>query len=179
MAASGVGNEMGMICTIMPNPFSTPSRQWAWHLHISIGVDGGEMPVPWGQCSGRTWPEQLALITLMAGLLGSCSGIVCALRQHPPLPHTNVWCRGRSLVCATWAPAYITYGDNNRFQAWAYSFMAVLKCDCRWVHATLPDHRSDYRCRLIVLKEKLDPGEGHNTNLYESQPWEFERKRDW
>ena len=103
--------RMGMIATFMPKPFSNRTGTGA-HFHISIG------DAKTRTCSTTSSDKQ--------GL---------GLSQHGlPLPrrafsHTRARSRrcarrsinsykrlvvGRALSGATWAPAYIAYGDNNR-----------------------------------------------------------------
>ncbi len=74
---------------------------------------------------------------------------------------------GRALSGATWAPAYITYGDNNR------------TCMVRIPYGRLEMRLPDGSCNpylataaiiaagLDGIEKKMDPGEPNNTNLYE------------
>jgi glutamine synthetase len=74
---------------------------------------------------------------------------------------------GRSLSGATWAPAYIAYGDNNR--------TACVRIPYGRLEVRLPDSGCNpylVSAALIAagldgIDRKLDPGPAHNINLYE------------
>ena len=74
---------------------------------------------------------------------------------------------GRSLSGATWAPAYITYGDNNR--------TACVRMPHGRLEIRLPDSGCNpylVSAALIAagldgIDRKLDPGPPQNINLYE------------
>ena len=74
---------------------------------------------------------------------------------------------GRSLSGATWAPAYIAYGDNNR--------SACVRIPHGRLEVRLPDSGSNpylvtaamIAAGLDGIDRKLDPGKPHNINLYE------------
>lgn len=83
---------------------------------------------------------------------------------------------GRSLSGATWAPAYIAYGDNNR--------TACVRVPFGRLEVRLPDSGCNpylVSAALIAagldgIDRKLDPGPAQNINLYELGPEEL-RKR--
>jgi len=80
---------------------------------------------------------------------------------------------GRSLSCATWAPAYIAYGDNNR--------TACVRVPYGRIEFRLPDGAANpylvtaalSAAGLDGIDRKLDPGEPLNVNLYELSPEEI------
>ncbi len=77
---------------------------------------------------------------------------------------------GRALSGATWAPAYIAYGDNNR--------TACVRIPYGRLEMRLPD--SGCNAYLVTaaivaagldgIDRKLDPGPPRNVNLYEYSP---------
>jgi glutamine synthetase len=77
---------------------------------------------------------------------------------------------GRALSGATWAPAYIAYGDNNR--------TACVRVPYGRLEIRLPDSGSNpylVSAALIAagldgIDRKLDPGPPQNINLYELSP---------
>jgi glutamine synthetase len=77
---------------------------------------------------------------------------------------------GRSLTGATWAPAYISYGDNNR--------SSMVRIPRGRLELRLPDGACNpYLATAAVIaagldgiENRLDPGEPHNVNLYELTP---------
>jgi glutamine synthetase len=101
----------------------------------------------------------------MAGLLAHAPAL-CALAA----PTVNSYKRlvvGRSLTGSTWAPAYITYGDNNR--------STMVRIPYGRIEMRLPDGSCNpYLTTAAIIaagldgvERELDPGEGHNTNLYD------------
>ncbi|MDR2625586.1 MAG: type III glutamate--ammonia ligase, partial [Zoogloeaceae bacterium] len=109
MAASEIAHEMGLICSFMPKPFANRPGN-GMHMHMSLG-DGEK-----NLFEDKSDPRGLQLSPLAYKFLG---GI---LKHAPALaaicaPTVNSYKRlvvGQSLTGATWAPAYISYGDNNR-----------------------------------------------------------------
>ena len=84
---------------------------------------------------------------------------------------------GRALSGATWAPAYIAYGDNNR--------TACVRIPGGRLELRLPDSGCNpylataalIAAGLDGIDRKLDPGEPNNINLYELTPEELTAKR--
>ena len=161
MAASELANEMGMLCTFMPKPFANLPGN-GMHMHMSLGD---------GKCnlfSDKSDPRGLELSPLAYHFLGG-------LLAHAPAltalcaPTVNSYKRlvvGRSLTGATWAPAYITYGDNNR--------SSMIRIPKGRLELRLPDGAANpYLATAAVIAagmdgvaRKLDPGEPRNSNLY-------------
>jgi glutamine synthetase len=109
MAASEIAHEMGLVCSFMPKPFANRPGN-GMHMHLSVG-DGKRNLF---QDKSDTNGLELSPMAyhFMAGLLAHAPALtaLCA-------PTVNSYKRlvvGRSLTGATWAPAYISYGDNNR-----------------------------------------------------------------
>ncbi len=109
MAASEIANEMGMICSFMPKPFANRPGN-GMHMHMSIGDGVSNL------FSDKSDPSGMGLSKLAyqftAGLLAHAPALTALCN-----PTVNSYKRlvvGRSLTGATWAPAYISYGDNNR-----------------------------------------------------------------
>ncbi|MFL6550785.1 MAG: type III glutamate--ammonia ligase, partial [Povalibacter sp.] len=77
---------------------------------------------------------------------------------------------GRALSGATWAPAYIAYGDNNR--------TACVRIPGGRLEFRLPDSGCNpylvsaalLAAGLDGIDRKLDPGKPNNNNLYEYSP---------
>jgi glutamine synthetase len=101
----------------------------------------------------------------LGGLLAHARAI-CAVAA----PTVNSYKRlvvGRSLSGATWAPAYITYGNNNR--------TACVRVPYGRLEVRLPDSGCNpylvsaamIAAGLDGIDRKLDPGPPQNINLYE------------
>ncbi|MCX4187098.1 type III glutamate--ammonia ligase [Methylophaga sp. OBS4] len=171
MAASEIANELGMICTYMPKPFSNRPGN-GMHLHISIG--DGEKSLFHDDSDPTGHGLSKLAYHFMAGLLEHAPAL-CALAA----PTVNSYKRlvvGRSLTGATWAPAYVTYGDNNR--------STMVRIPYGRLEMRLPDGSCNpYLTTAAIIaagmdgvERELDPGQGHNTNLYELSPAELEEK---
>jgi len=163
MAASEVARAHGAIATFMPKPFSNRTGTGA-HFHISIGTK--EKKNAFHDDSDR---HGLGLSQLgywfLGGLLAHAPALaaVCA-------PTVNSYKRlvvGRSLSGATWAPAYIAYGNNNR--------TACVRIPYGRIEMRLPDgSMNPYLATAAIaaagldgIDRRLDPGEPLNVNLYD------------
>jgi len=173
MAASEIARKHGMIATFMPKPFSNRTGSGA-HFHISIGNEKQK-----NLFEDKSDPRGLALSSMayhfLAGLLAHAAALtaVCA-------PTVNSYKRlvvGRSLSGATWAPAYVAYGDNNR--------TACVRIPGGRLEFRLPDSGCNPYLALAALiaagldgvDRKLDPGEPTNLNMYELTEAQLEEKK--
>ncbi|CAN5470484.1 type III glutamate--ammonia ligase [soil metagenome] len=165
MAAAEIANEMGLLCSFMPKPFSNrPGNGMHMHVSISDGVSN--------LFTDKSDPRGLELSPMAYSFLGG-------LLAHAPAlaalcaPTVNSYKRlvvGGSRTGATWAPAYISYGDNNR--------STMVRIPKGRLEMRLPDGSCNpYLATAAILaagldglERKLDPGEPHNVNLYEWSP---------
>jgi glutamine synthetase len=168
MAASEIANDMGLICSFMPKPFANLPGN-GMHMHMSIGDGKSNL------FTDKSDPNGMDLSKLayqfMAGVLKHAPALaaVCA-------PTVNSYKRlvvGRSLTGATWAPAYISYGDNNR--------SSMVRIPGGRLELRLPDGSCNpYLATAAVIaagldgiENELDPGAPHNINLYDLSPEEL------
>lgn len=168
MAASEIANDMGLICSFMPKPFANRPGN-GMHMHMSLG-DGKR-----NLFMDKNDPQDMQLSKLayqfMAGILKHAPALaaICA-------PTVNSYKRlvvGRSLTGSTWAPAYISYGDNNR--------SSMVRIPGGRLELRLPDGACNpYLATAAVIaagldgiENDLDPGKPHNMNLYELSPQEL------
>jgi glutamine synthetase len=173
MAASEVARAHGAIATFMPKPFSNRTGTGA-HFHISMGV--GDQKNAFHDDSDR---RNLGLSQLgyyfLGGLLAHAPALaaICA-------PTINSYKRlviGRALSGATWAPAYIAYGNNNR--------TACVRIPYGRIEMRLPDgSMNPYLATAAIaaagldgIDRKLDPGEPMNVNMYELSPQEIRDRK--
>ena len=167
MAVSEIARKHGMIGTFMPKPFSNRTGSGA-HFHISMG----------NATKSRTCsttpndPQGLALSEMAYFFLG---GILKHARALAAIcaPTVNSYKRlvvGRALSGATWAPAYIAYGDNNR--------TGCVRIPGGRLEMRLPDSGCNpYLVSAAIVaagmdgvKNRIHPGPPNNTNLYEATP---------
>ncbi len=166
MAVSELARKHGMIGTFMPKPFSTRTGSGA-HFHLSIGSKEVK-----NLFQDDNDPQGLALSEMgyffLGGLLKHARALaaICA-------PTVNSYKRlvvGRALSGATWAPAYIAYGDNNR--------TGCVRIPGGRLELRLPDSGCNpYLVTAAVIaagmdgvRNRLHPGPMNNTNLYEATP---------
>ncbi len=163
MAAGEIAKEMGLICSFMPKPFRHRTGS-GMHMHLSIS--GTDEPNLFHDDSDKygLGLSQMAY-HFLGGLLIHARGL-CALLA----PSVNSYKRlvvGEALSGATWAPAYITFGDNNR--------TSMIRVPYGRLECRLPDTSCNpYLATAAVMAagmdgiaRKLDPGKPQNENLYE------------
>ena len=164
MAASEIANDHGLICSFMPKPFANRPGN-GMHMHMSLGPVGGKGNL----FEDKSDPNGLKLSKLAYQFLGG------VLKHAPALaaicaPTVNSYKRlvvGRSLTGATWAPAYISYGDNNR--------STMVRIPGGRLELRLPDGACNpYLATAAVIaagldgiENNIDPGAPKNENLYE------------
>jgi glutamine synthetase len=163
MAASEIANDLGLICSFMPKPYANRPGN-GMHMHASIGDEHGN-----NLFEDKSDKRGLDLSQLgyyfIGGLLKHAAALtaICA-------PTVNSYKRlvvGRSLTGATWAPAYISYGENNR--------SCMVRGPGGRIELRLPDGACNpYFATAAVIAagldgidNKIDPGEPNNVNLYD------------
>jgi len=169
MAAGEIAHELGLVCTFMPKPFRHRTGS-GMHMHLSLA-----------DAAGRNLFHDDA-DTRKLGLSGLAYHFLGGLLAHAPAltallaPSVNSYKRlvvGESLSGATWAPAYVTYGDNNR--------TSMVRIPYGRLEMRLADPSCNpYLAAAAVIAagmdgvaRKLDPGEPQNLNLYELSPSEL------
>jgi len=171
MAASEIAKQHGAIATFMPKPFSNRTGTGT-HFHLSIGTQDQKNAFHEESDKRGLGLSQLGY-WFLGGLLHHARALaaVCA-------PTVNSYKRlvvGRSLSGATWAPAYIAYGDNNR--------TACVRVPYGRIELRLPDGSANpYLATAAIaaagldgIERRLEPGEPLNVNLYE---WTEQEIRD-
>jgi glutamine synthetase len=136
------------------------------HMHLSLGKNGQNL------FKDESDRHSLGLSALGYNFLGG-------LLAHAPAltalcaPTVNSYKRlvvGRALSGATWAPAYISYGDNNR--------TTMVRVPYGRLELRVPDGGTNpYLATAATLvagldgiDRKLDPGTPRNFNHYEQTP---------
>jgi len=171
MAATEIANEMGLICSFMPKPFGNRPGN-GMHMHVSLG-DGKR-----NLFEDDTDPNGLHLSPLAYNFLGGLLAHAPALTALA-CPTVNSYKRlvvGRSLTGSTWAPAYISYGDNNR--------STMVRIPKGRLELRLPDGSCNpylataalIAAGLDGIDRKLDPGAPHNDNLYALTPEQLKER---
>jgi glutamine synthetase len=165
MAASHIANELGMICSFMPKPFGNRPGN-GMHMHMSIG-DGKKSLFHDDSDTTGHGLSKLAY-HFMGGILAHAPAITALA-----CPTVNSYKRlvvSQSLTGSTWAPAYISYGNNNR--------STMVRIPYGRLELRLPDGSCNpYLATAAVIaagldgvKRELHPGAGHANNLYDLSP---------
>jgi glutamine synthetase len=172
MAAGEIANQLGLICSFMPKPFSNRTGN-GMHMHISIADETHpnifeEPSDPRGLSLSKT------AYHFMAGLMEHAPALTALMA-----PSVNSYKRlvvGRALSGATWAPAFISYGDNNR--------TSMVRVPQGRLELRLGDGACNpYLAAAAVIAAGLDgvdrelePGEPQNFNFYDFSPTELAEK---
>jgi glutamine synthetase len=163
MAAGEIARELGLLCSFMPKPVSDRTGS-GMHMHASL-TDAKNPNLFLDRSDGR----KLGLSQLAYQFLGGIMAHAPALTALVA-PTVNSYKRlvvGRSFSGATWAPAYISYGDNNR------SCMVRIpygRLEIRLIDSSANPYLATagvIAAGLDGVDRKLDPGEPHNFNHYD------------
>jgi glutamine synthetase len=166
MAASEIARQHGLIATFMPKPFADRTGTGT-HFHVSLGD-----AVTRNLFHDDADPRGLGLSSTGYHFLGGVlkhARALCAVAA----PTVNSYKRlvvGRALSGATWAPAYVAYGDNNR--------TATVRIPYGRLEFRVPDGACNpYLVSAAIIaagmdgvRNRTDPGEPINENLYEWSP---------
>jgi glutamine synthetase len=172
MGVSEIAHKHGLTATFMPKPFANRAGSGA-HFHVSLGSAKKKNAFHDEKDKSGMGLSSLAY-HFLGGVLHHARGL-CAIAA----PTVNSYKRlvvGRALSGATWAPAYIAYGDNNR--------TACVRIPYGRLEIRLPDSACNpylVSAALIAagldgIDRKLDPGPAQNINLYELSAEELAAK---
>jgi glutamine synthetase len=162
MAAGEIAAEHGVICSFMPKPLTHRTGS-GMHMHLSLAEEGRNLFVDPGDPQG--FELSAMAYHFLAGLLAHAPALtaLCA-------PTVNSYKRlvvGRSLSGATWAPAYISYGNNNR--------TSMVRIAAGRIELRVPDSGCNpYLATAAAIaagkdgiQRRLDPGPARNFNHYD------------
>ena len=170
-----MAQERGLLTTFMPKPFSNLTGNGG-HLHISLWDPTGKINL----FEDRQDPRGLGLSPLayefLGGIIDNSDGLSAILA-----PTVNSYKRigvGAPTSGATWAPAYATYGMNNRTQS--IRIPAPGRIEIRSTDGAANPYLAAAAiigCGLDGVAKKTSPGEPNLDNLYELSPAQIKRKR--
>jgi glutamine synthetase len=161
-----MAQERGMIATFMPKPFAHLTGNGC-HLHMSLWKDGVNL----FEADPADDPRGLGLSELGYQFVG---GLKAHAKAYIAVTAPTVTSYKRLVVGAptsgaTWAPAYVSYGYNNRTQ------MLRIPGPGRIEDRTVDGSCNPYLAATAVLaagldgiERQLDPGDPNSLNLYET-----------
>jgi glutamine synthetase len=160
-----LAQQRGLIATFMPKPFAHLTGNGC-HFHVSLWRDGENL---FERDPGHD-PRGLGLSELAYRFLGGLKANAQAYIAVTA-PTVNSYKRliaGTPNSGATWAPAYVSYGYNNRTQ------MLRIPGPGRIEDRTVDGSCNPYLAATAMLAagldgiaRGLDPGEPNSANLYE------------
>ena len=160
-----LAQERGLLATFMPKPFANLTGNGC-HFHFSLWRDGENV----FDCDPSDDPRGLGLSPLAYSFIG---GLKAHAKAYIAVtaPTVNSYKRlvvGAPTSGATWAPAYISYGYNNRTQ------MLRIPDAGRIEDRTVDGSCNPYLAATAMLsagldgvERELDAGEPNSANLYE------------
>ena len=165
MAATFAAEELGMLCSFMPKPFADRAGN-GLHFHLSL-ADAAGVNVMEDLSDKNGYGLSELGYHFLAGILHHAPALtaLCA-------PTVNSYKRlvvGNSLSGATWAPAYIAYGDNRTVLA---------RCPGGRIEWRLADAGANpylvtaglIAAGLDGIDRKLSVGQKHDDDLYDYTP---------
>jgi glutamine synthetase len=163
-----LAQQRGLIATFMPKPFANLTGNGC-HFHVSLWKDGVNV----FHRDPAEDPRGLGLSQLGYNFVG---GLKAHAKAYIAVtaPTVNSYKRlvvGAPTSGATWAPAYISYGYNNRTQ------MLRIPGPGRIEDRTVDGSCNPYLAATAMLiagldgvRRGLDPGEPNSSNLYTLDP---------
>jgi glutamine synthetase len=160
-----LAQERGLLATFMPKPFANLTGNGC-HFHFSLWRDGENL----FECDPADDPRGLGLSPLAYNFIG---GLKAHAKAYIAVtaPTVNSYKRlvvGAPNSGATWAPAYISYGYNNRTQ------MLRIPDAGRIEDRTVDGSCNPYLAATAMLaagldgiERELDAGKPNSANLYE------------
>jgi glutamine synthetase len=168
-----LAQEQGLIATFMPKPFAHLTGNGC-HFHMSLWKDGENL----FEADPADDPRGLGLSELAYQFVG---GLKAHAKAYIAVTAPTVTSYKRLVVGAptsgaTWAPAYVSYGYNNRTQ------MLRIPAPGRIEDRTVDGSCNPYLAATVVLaagldgiERGLDPGEPNALNLYETDEAQREK----
>jgi glutamine synthetase len=163
MASTAIARHYDMICSFMPKPMGDRTGS-GLHLHISLGRDGKNA------FKDEADPNGMGISKLAYQFMGGIFKHAAALTAIA-CPSVNSYKRlvvGGTNSGATWAPAHVCYGDNNRTAM-------VRVCGNHLEIRSIDSAANPYLMTAAVLaagrdgiRNALSPGKPANINLYKT-----------
>ena len=159
-----MAQERGLIATFMPKPFAHLTGNGC-HFHVSLWRDGVNLFERDPAEDPRGFGLSELAYQFLAGLKAHAKAYIAL--TAPTVNSYKRLCVGAPTSGATWAPAYVSYGYNNRTQ------MLRIPGPGRIEDRTVDGSCNPYLAATAMLsagldgiERGLDPGEPNSANLY-------------
>jgi glutamine synthetase len=163
-----LAQQQGMLATFMPKPFKDRTGT-GMHMHLSLWDAAGSTPLFPDAADQRKLGLSALAYQFTAGVLAHAPGLTAVT-----CPTVNSYKRvsaGAPASGAAWAPAFVTYGGNNRTQM-------IRVPDGNRIEIRVVDGLANPYLALTGLlaagldgvDRGLDPGEPNTENLFELSP---------
>ncbi|WP_247326156.1 type III glutamate--ammonia ligase [Bradyrhizobium sp. 141] len=162
MAASEIAHDLGAICSFMPKPRSSSTGS-GMHIHCSLADAEGRNVFHDDRDQNGMGLSKLAY-HFLGGVMAHAKALTALLA-----PTVNSYKRlvvGHTVSGATWAPAFIAYGDNNRT---AMARIPYGRIEIRTGDSSMNPYLATaalIAAGLDGIERKLDPGAPKNLNFY-------------
>jgi glutamine synthetase len=160
-----LAQERGLIATFMPKPFAHLTGNGC-HFHVSLWRDGVNLFERDPADDPRGFGLSELAYQFLGGLKAHAKAYIAV--TAPTVNSYKRLCVGAPTSGATWAPAYVSYGYNNRTQ------MLRIPGPGRIEDRTVDGSCNPYLAATAMLsagldgiERGLDPGEPNAANLYE------------
>src|ERR1700760_740764 len=159
-----LAQQRGLIATFMPKPFAHLTGNGC-HFHVSLWKDGENV----FERDASDDPRGLGLSELGYNFIG---GLKANAKAYIAItaPTVNSYKRlvvGAPTSGATWAPAYVSYGYNNRTQM--LRIPAAGRAEDRTVDGSCHPYLAAaamLSAGLDGIEQGMDPGDPNSANLY-------------
>jgi glutamine synthetase len=169
-----LAQQRGLVATFMPKPFPNLTGN-GLHIHMSLWDAETDTPLFEDDSDPRGLGMSKLAYSFLGGLLDHAKAYIAVTASI-----VNSYKRlivGAPTSGATWAPAFVTYGRNNRTQ------MIRVPAPGRFEDRTIDGAANPYLAATVVLASGLDgidrgldPGDPNEVNMYE-MPEEERRHR--
>jgi len=160
-----MAQQRGLIATFMPKPFAHLTGNGC-HFHVSLWRDGVNLFERDPAEDPRGFGLSELAYQFIAGLKAHAKAYIAL--TAPTVNSYKRLCMGAPTSGATWAPAYVSYGYNNRTQ------MLRIPAPGRIEDRTVDGSCNPYLGATAMLAagldgiaRGLDPGDPNSANLYE------------
>lgn len=166
MMAGEIARKHGHFASFMPKPYADRTGSGA-HYNMSLAdIETGENLFSTGEDEHGVGVSKIAY-HFIAGILRHAKAISAVIA--PTVNSYKRLVRKGSTSGSTWAPVFVSYGDNNRTNMLRVP-LAGGRVECRAADISCNPYLGAamiLAAGLEGVREKLDPGAPHRENMYD------------